>query len=606
MLFCAVTYGGCGGSSNLASVDSGESQVQPEDSGTSTDPADGRGGSGGTSGTIVNLETLKAAYSAKTNDILTGTLGSNVKVSIASGANVTLRDVTINGVDAANYTWAGITCEGSATITLEGINTVTGFRYYYPGISVPVNSTLTITGEGSLTASSNSSANTAMGAGIGGVYQNPSGNIIIEGGTITATGGYGCAGIGSAYQAGKSGNITIRSGDITATGGQYGAGIGSGRQSTSGTIIIGGGTITAEGGENGAGIGSGMQGTSGNITMRGGTITAEGGNFAAAIGGGRASTCGTINITTRVTKITATKGTSADNSIGAGNEGSCGTVTVMGAAGAITTSPYKYPGPVDLSKLTANYTAHNESILTGKLSASVKISIADKATVTLKDATIEGTDDAAYSWAGINCLGDATLILEGANKVTSFYQNYPGINVPEGKTLTIKGDGSQVSFGGGNAAGIGGGNNIPCGNIVIDRGTVTATCIENISGNGTGIGSGSGSSCGNITINDGTVTATGARYGAGIGSSLGGTCGNITINRGIVNAIGGKYGAGIGTSIQSGRCGDITISDEVFELSAIKGSDAINSVGGYDDSSCGTITIGGKKTGAISESPFMY
>ena len=73
MLFCAVTYGGCGGS-------------------------------GGTSGTTINPSTLKAAYSAKSNDVLTGTLGSNVKISIANGAVVTLRSVTINGVDAANYT----------------------------------------------------------------------------------------------------------------------------------------------------------------------------------------------------------------------------------------------------------------------------------------------------------------------------------------------------------------------------------------------------------------------------------------------------------------------------------------------------------------------
>ena len=340
--------------------------------------------------------------------------------------------------------------------------------------------------------------------------------------------------------------------------------------------------------------------------MRGGTITAEGGNFAAAIGGGRASTCGTINITTRVTKITATKGTSADNNIGAGNEGSCGTVTVMGATGAITTSPYKYPGSVDLSKLTANYTAQNEDVLTGTLGANVKISIADGASVTLQNAAINGTDDAAYSWAGINCLGDAELILEGSNTVTGFYQNYPGINVPEGKTFTIEGEVSLTASSNGNAAGIGGGYNIPCGNIVIESGTVTASCKDTIRGSGAGIGSGAGSACGDITINDGTVTATGIRYGAEIGSSSEGTCENITINRGIVNAIGGKYGAGIGTSIQSGRCGDITISDEVFELSAIKGSDAINSVGGYDDSSCGTITIGGEDTGAISESPFVY
>ena len=179
MLFCAVKYGGCGGSSDLASVDPEESQVLPEDPDTGNDPTDGRGGSGGTSGTTINLSTRTAAYSAKSGDILTGTLGSNVKISIANGANITLRDVTINGVDNASCAWAGITCEGNAVITLEGTNTVRGFRYYHPGISVPVNSTLTIRGEGSLTVSSNSSTNTALASGIGGEYQKPCGNIII-------------------------------------------------------------------------------------------------------------------------------------------------------------------------------------------------------------------------------------------------------------------------------------------------------------------------------------------------------------------------------------------------------------------------------------------
>ena len=35
-----------------------------------------------------------------------------------------------------------------------------------------------------------------------------------------------------------------------------------------------------------------------------------------------------------------------------------------------------------------------------------KISIADGATVTLSDATINGVDNQAYEWAGITCLGN--------------------------------------------------------------------------------------------------------------------------------------------------------------------------------------------------------
>ncbi|MBO7511198.1 MAG: hypothetical protein J6T35_08440, partial [Bacteroidales bacterium] len=42
---------------------------------------------------------------------LTGTLGGNYKISIADGATVTLDNVVINGVDDAQYDWAGLTCE---------------------------------------------------------------------------------------------------------------------------------------------------------------------------------------------------------------------------------------------------------------------------------------------------------------------------------------------------------------------------------------------------------------------------------------------------------------------------------------------------------------
>ena len=78
-------------------------------------------------GNSVDLSTLTADYEAQNGDVLTGTLGANVKISIADGATVTLDGVTINGVNDMNYEWAGITCLGDATIILSGTNTVTGF-----------------------------------------------------------------------------------------------------------------------------------------------------------------------------------------------------------------------------------------------------------------------------------------------------------------------------------------------------------------------------------------------------------------------------------------------------------------------------------------------
>ena len=161
---------------------------------------------------LTDLSTISSNYEAKDGEILTGTLGSNVKISIAAPVapatttTVTLKDVTINGTNNSSYGWAGITCEGSATIILDGTNTVKGFFNAYPGIYVPEDKTLTIQGTGSLNASSNGWA-----AGIGGGYNINCGNITINGGTITATGGNGAAGIG-AGNGGTCGTVKIEAG----------------------------------------------------------------------------------------------------------------------------------------------------------------------------------------------------------------------------------------------------------------------------------------------------------------------------------------------------------------------------------------------------------
>ena len=198
------------------------------------DPNNGGGGNGG----IVNLSKLSGNYTAKSGETLTGTLNGNYKVSVADGATVMLSDVNINGIDSESYKWAGINCEGDATLILIGTNNVKGFHSYSPGIHVPVGKTLTIQGEGSLTASS-----TGYAAGIGGgsIYTN-CGNIIIKGGTIIARGGSHSAGIGGSYHT-TCGNITITKGvtSVTATKGNSAPySIGAGPGSTCGTVTIGG------------------------------------------------------------------------------------------------------------------------------------------------------------------------------------------------------------------------------------------------------------------------------------------------------------------------------------------------------------------------------
>ena len=197
---------------------------------------------------------------------------------------------------------------------------------------------------------------------------------------------------------------------------------------------------------------------------------------------------------------------------------------------------------VNLGWIEENKVLKDGMVVSGKLEKNCMISIADGATVTLRDATILGTDDVDYMWGGINCQGDATIILEGENVVRGFYSFAPGIYVPQGKTLTIKGTGSLDASSNGYGAGIGGGSEYACGNIV---------------------------------INGGAIKATGGYQSAGIGAG------------------------------KNASCGDITIGHKVIYVTAIKGKDAPYSIGA-NDGITGTVTIGKVKTGPISESPYTY
>ena len=481
------------------------------------------------------LSTLSSDYTAADGETLYGTLAGNYKISIAAGATVTLKDVTIDG--SGNY--AGINCMGDATIILDGTNHVKGCSPDYPGIYVPRNKTLTILGTGSLTAIGN-----GRGAGIGGRSDAYCGNIVIEGGTIAATGGLAAAGIGS---------------------GGYGY---------CGSITISGGTVTATGGDEAAGIGTGSDGSCGDITISGGTVTATGGIEAAGIGSGSFGSCGKITITDGVTSVTATKGFDAVNSIGVGYHGSCGTVKISDNDGAISKSPYTFPVITDLSTVDGNYTATNRETLTGTLAGNYKISIAAGATVTLKDMTIGGTDNSDYQWAGITCLGNATIILEGTNSVEGSSYYYPGIHVPKGSTLTIRGTGSLTSIGQGGGSGIG----------------------------GIGVSDGNRSYCGNINIEGGIITATAGEYAAGIGGGKNCNYGNITITGGTVTAYGGTKSAGIGSSMGS-DCGNIRITDGVTKVTVYSGANY--AIGPGINGSCGTVNIGGT-SGGVAGAPYIY
>ena len=183
----------------------------------------------------------------------------------------------------------------------------------------------------------------AAGIGNGGYYGNGGNrsgeNITITGGTVTATGGWGGAGIGGGYY-GSGKNITIKGGTVTATGGDEGAGIGGGYYGNGENIKITDGTVNATGGWGGAGIGGGDGGYGGygngkNITITDGTVTATGGIHGAGIGGGDSGIGEDITITGGT--VNADGGDNGAG-IGGGATGSGSNVTVSGAAQVTATT----------------------------------------------------------------------------------------------------------------------------------------------------------------------------------------------------------------------------------------------------------------------------
>ena len=312
---------------------------------------------------------------------------------------------------------------------------------------------------------------------------------------------------------------------------------------------------------------------------------------------------------------------------------------------------------VNLATVSENLTLENGDKAYGTLSGEYQISIADGATVTLDGISISYAAKKG-NYPGLNCLGDATIVLgDGTTNtvVSGFdgegYNNWPGIYVPTGKTLTINGNtgilnarcgqdlygGSTAGIGcgfksgsdcgniiinggvinasgGSQAAGIGGAYKRNCGNITINGGTVTAigNSYGSASGYGAGIGSGGSLSetaatitCGDITITGGTVTATGGGGAAGIGTGavdndIAITCGKITISGGTVTATGGEDAAGIGTGQQFygskvNQCGDIEITGGTVIATGTGDAAGIgtgdNNVSYTLRTKCGNITI---------------
>lgn len=302
--------------------------------------------SGGTAGTDYTRENGVLTILSGTPLTISGsgwTAKERIVVGSGVSASLTLEDVDLFTESAPLEIPAGSMLE----LTLAGENQFSASR----GAGVLNQGELTIRGDGALKAQGSYSK-----AGI----ETAAGTLTINGGTITAAGGNGGAGIGgSSGQSG--GTITINNGQIVATTGtsSRAAGIGGGEGSitsggSGGNITINGGTVTAVGGYWGAGIGGGgalgdsygtTSGSGGKITITGGIVTATG-DLGAGIGGscgtyqGRGGNSGDIQITGGVVTAASNRGAGIGGGGGtaAGSAGKGDTITISGGVVAASSA----------------------------------------------------------------------------------------------------------------------------------------------------------------------------------------------------------------------------------------------------------------------------
>lgn len=202
----------------------------------------------------------------------------------------TLTGTTTNGIYISN----GVTVD----LTIENLN-ITKSKDISSCISVGYGATLNLTvkGENNLKATGWGSAGIEVMGQTKAILRITSAST----GTLTAVGGYGSKQFGSYGGAGIGGmaritsditniyvgDIIIEGGTVNAVGGYQAAGIGGTIGESGANITITGGTVNATGGSGGAGIGGGFNGNVDSITISGGTVTANAGKKAAAIGVGR-------------------------------------------------------------------------------------------------------------------------------------------------------------------------------------------------------------------------------------------------------------------------------------------------------------------------------
>lgn len=331
-------------------------------------------------------------------------------ISVADGGNIL--NIYAQSTDKATM--------GELIATGRPHNSYSGTEFADAGIGGTEGSAgiITING-GKITATGGYYYTPGGGAGIGGGRKGNGGTITINGGIINANGMEGGAGIGGGTRTSDSGGdggiITINGGVVVAKvigTNPRGAGIGGGDGGSGGIITINGGRVTTTGGTWSAGIGGGAIGNGGQITINDGNVEATGGAGGAGIGGGGSSgSGGIININGGTVEAFGKMTPSSDNKasgagIGGGNEGDGGIITISGGT------------------VTAAADGGGAGIGGGSSS--------NGGTITIENGSITATGGrgAAAIGGGVYGAGANVTITGGSVKAYSGGTNAPGYDIP--------------------------------------------------------------------------------------------------------------------------------------------------------------------------------
>ena len=507
-----------------------------------------------------------------------------------------------------------ISVSGTVTLNLGAGATLTASK----GIEVSSGNTLTIEGSGTLNATgaeiyhSNWTKKYRSGIGADAV-----GTIIINSGTVNATGAAWAAGIGGDSCNSSGGSITINGGIVNATGNGGGAGIGGGLYgAAAGTIVINGGQVTATAAATGAGIGSGQNGATGGTLTLGWTDVHN--DFIEAKRGSNSARPfdGLSSISFADGKLFVLDGTATQATLE--NINQVGTDVKLVPTKEI----------VDLSNATVSGVSSHYAYTGSNIAITPVVTLLGETLTATADYTISYTKDGAAA-TDVNEAGTYTLTIAGTDFYTgsistTFYVNapvdyqayengaladrnlsyngYARINstttaMSEGwyvvaddvtisDRISVSGDVhlvlcDNVTLTAEKGISVTDGNSLTIYSQIGNTGKLVATgWNEQISDSDSRRCAGIGgdmwglnetAKAGSIIIHGGEITAIGGKA-AGIGRAYGGAAGNITIYGGKIAASSGDDGTGIGGGGANIHLGWCRSNADYIEASGYEGS----------------------------------